>query len=75
MPKKQTKLRLLLAKNLRELRERKGLSQEKLADKAKIHRTYVGSIERCEYAATIDTLEKIAGVLDVEPHALIGPLR
>ena len=45
----------------------KSISQEELADKADINRNYVGMIERSENAASVDTLEKLAGALDVEP--------
>jgi transcriptional regulator with XRE-family HTH domain len=49
------------------LRRAKGLSQEELADRAEINRNYVGMLEREEHAATIDMLEKLADVLEVDP--------
>lgn len=61
------KLREVVAKNLRRLRNAKGISQEELADRAEINRNYVGMLEREEHAATIDMLEKIANVLQVDP--------
>lgn len=60
-------LREIVAKNLRRLRQAKGLSQEELADRAAINRNYVGMLEREQHAATIDMLEKLADVLDVDP--------
>lgn len=60
-------LRRTLARNLIRLRHEKGLSQEELADRADINRNYVGMIERCENAASIDMLEKLANALDAEP--------
>jgi transcriptional regulator with XRE-family HTH domain len=60
-------LRETVAKNLRRLRHAKGLSQEDLADRADINRNYVGMLEREQHAATIDMLEKLATVLDVDP--------
>ena len=63
-------LREVVAKNLRQLRTARGLSQEEVADRADINRNYVGMLERCEHAATVDMLEKIAGVLDVDPADL-----
>jgi transcriptional regulator with XRE-family HTH domain len=60
-------LRETVAKNLRKLRRAKGLSQEELADRAEINRNYVGMLEREENAATIDILEKLAQVLEVDP--------
>jgi transcriptional regulator with XRE-family HTH domain len=61
------RLRETVAKNLRRLRQTKGLSQEELADRADINRNYVGMLEREQHAATIDMLEKLAEVLDADP--------
>lgn len=61
------RLRETVARNLRRLRQAKGLSQEKLADRAAINRNYVGMLEREQHAATIDMLEKLADVLDADP--------
>jgi transcriptional regulator with XRE-family HTH domain len=63
------RLRGVVARNLRRLRQAKGLSQEELADRADINRNYVGLLEREEHAATVDMLEKLAEVLEVEPQA------
>jgi transcriptional regulator with XRE-family HTH domain len=60
-------LRETVAKNLRRIRQAKGLSQEELADRADVNRNYVGMLEREQHAATIDMLEKLAAVLDVDP--------
>ena len=38
---------------------------------AKVHRTYMGSIERSEQNISIDNIEKIAKALDVKPHQLL----
>ncbi len=46
--------------NMRQLRIKKGLSQEKLAEIAGLHRTYVGSVERGERNIAIDNMERIA---------------
>ena len=50
---------------MRELRKQKGYSQEQLADKAGLHRTYIGSIERGEQNVSIDNIEKIAKSLKI----------
>jgi transcriptional regulator with XRE-family HTH domain len=60
-------LRETVARNLRRLRRSKGLSQEELADRAGINRNYVGMLEREENSATVDMLEKLADVLNVDP--------
>jgi transcriptional regulator with XRE-family HTH domain len=61
------KLRGVVAKNLRELRKAKGLSQEELADRAAIDRNYVGMVERSENSVSVDVLEKLADALEVGP--------
>ena len=48
-----------------------GLSQEDLADKAKLHRTYISLIERGQQSATLDTMEKIAVALGVPVKKLM----
>ncbi|HPR08520.1 MAG TPA: helix-turn-helix transcriptional regulator, partial [Denitromonas sp.] len=58
-------LREIFAANLRHRRQQVGLSQEELAHRAQIDRTYVSSLERCQYAATLDVIEKLAVELDV----------
>jgi transcriptional regulator with XRE-family HTH domain len=60
-------LRAVVAGNLRRLRYAKGISQEDLADRAEINRNYVGMLEREEHAATVDMLDKLAKVLDIDP--------
>jgi transcriptional regulator with XRE-family HTH domain len=47
-----------LGENLRNAREKRGLSQEELAYQAGVHRTYVGGVERGEYNVTVLTLLK-----------------
>ena len=64
-------IREVLALNLRRLRQARGLSQEELAHRAEIDRTYISSLERCVYAATIDVLDKLARVLEVEASELL----
>lgn len=64
-------LRRIVARNLKRLRLERGLSQEELADLAKLNRNYIGMIERQENAATIDTLEALAKALQVDPARLL----
>lgn len=61
----------MLAVNIRKARRSAGLSQEELADKAGIDRTYVSALERSKYAATVDMIERLAGALGVEPSELL----
>ena len=64
--------RAALAHNLRRLRGERGLSQEALADLAGIDRTYVSALEREKYAATVDMLDKLGGVLGVPAAQLLN---
>jgi transcriptional regulator with XRE-family HTH domain len=64
-------LREILAENLKRHRLATGLSQEELAHRAEIDRTYVSSLERCQYAATVDVIEKLARELGVEASELL----
>lgn len=50
---------------VRQLRKEKRMSQEELADKANLHRTYIGMIERAEKNVTLINIEKIAKALKV----------
>lgn len=51
---------------VKELRQKMGISQEDLAYKAGLHRTYIGMIERGEKNITIKNIEKLAKALDVK---------
>jgi transcriptional regulator with XRE-family HTH domain len=64
-------LRENFAANLRRLRKAAQLSQEELAHRADIDRTYVSSLERCQYSASLDMIEQLADALGVEPHRLL----
>jgi transcriptional regulator with XRE-family HTH domain len=64
-------LREVLAKNLKRHRLAAGLSQEELAHRAEIDRTYVSSLERSQYAATVDMIEKLARELEIEASLLL----
>lgn len=65
--------RLLFAKNLKFFRQLKKISQEELADKAELHRTYVSSVERGERNISVDNMEKLAKALDVDIRDLLSP--
>jgi transcriptional regulator with XRE-family HTH domain len=57
-------LRRQVGKRLRELRQEAGItSQEKLAERAGVHRTYVGRLERGESGVTLDMLAAILGAI------------
>ena len=64
-------IREIFARNLRRTRQAQGLSQEELAHKAEIDRTYVSSLERGIYSPTIEVVERLAIALAVDTADLI----
>ncbi|MAF87193.1 MAG: transcriptional regulator [Pseudomonas sp.] len=67
----QSPLVHVFAENVRHKRQELGLSQEELAERAGVHRTYVGMLERSEKNVTIYNIERIALALGVEPALLL----
>ncbi|WP_333820810.1 helix-turn-helix domain-containing protein [Ohtaekwangia sp.] len=59
---------------LKELRNKKGLTQEDLAIQSDLDRTYISLLERGLRQPTISTLFKIAEVLEVTPSSIIKKL-
>ncbi len=66
----ETSLRQRLARNIRLLRTARRWSQEALAQKAGLDRTYVGAVERAERNLTLASIEKLAEALGVEVREL-----
>lgn len=64
-------LRDTFASNLKRIRAKRGLSQEALADRAGIDRTYVGALEKGNYSASLDVIEKLALALDVRAELFL----
>lgn len=64
-------IREVFAANLKRYRLAVGLSQEELAHRADIDRTYISSLERCVYAASIDVVDRLATELGIEPAELL----
>jgi len=58
-------------KKLQKVRKSKGISQEELAARLSMHRTYIGMVERGERNPTIRTLYKVAKALKVESSELL----
>ncbi len=56
----------VFAENIKRLRREQGISQEALADKAGLHRTYIGAVERGERNITLLNANRIAEALDVK---------
>lgn len=54
-----------LGERLRAYRTQRGWSQEEMAERADLHTTYIGQLERGEKNATIESISKVAAALDI----------
>lgn len=59
---------------VREFRKQRGLSQEELADRAGLHRTYIGGIERGERNVGLLNIVTLAKALEIDPSELLKGL-
>ena len=66
-------IREILALNMKRHRKAAGLSQEELAHRVGIDRTYVSALERQVHAASVDLLDKLAKALGIEAAELLRP--
>ncbi len=64
-------IRVILARNIKKYRALMNISQEELAYRCNLHRTYVSDIERCTRNVSIDNIEKLAAALQVSPFELL----
>lgn len=62
---------MIFGQRVKNERLKQGLSQEQLAEKAGLHRTYIGMIERAEKNITLINIEKLAKALEMSPDALL----
>jgi transcriptional regulator with XRE-family HTH domain len=69
--KEKSKILITFGNRVREVRIEKGLSQERLAHIADVHRTYIGMIERAEKNITLINIEKIANALEISINELL----
>ena len=67
VPKKRN-LYKILGNTIRSERQKAGLTQEQLAEKADLARNYIGNVERAENKVTLDTLARIATALKLTIH-------
>lgn len=65
-------IKLTVGHNIRRLREKRGWSQEKLAEMADLDRTYVGRIERGEKSIGVENLFRLAAALGEQPATILG---
>lgn len=68
---KNESILLLFGHNVQKYRISQELSQEKLAELAGVHRTYIGMIERAEKNITLRNMEKIAKALNIQIQELL----
>jgi transcriptional regulator with XRE-family HTH domain len=66
--------RTIFGKRVRELRLERGLSQEKLAELADLHRNYVGGVERGERNIALLNIVALAHALRIKPTKLLEPI-
>lgn len=64
-------LLIKFGKKVQEERLKRGISQEQLGQLAKVHRTYIGMIERAERNITLTSMEKIAKALKMDIRDLV----
>ena len=64
-------LKQALSTNIKRIRKEQGISQEKLALKADIDRSYMSELERCLANPSIEALSKIGNALEVSPSELL----
>jgi transcriptional regulator with XRE-family HTH domain len=64
-------LKQALSSNIQRIRKEQGISQEKLALKADVDRSYMSQIERCLANPSIDAILRISNALDVAPSELL----
>jgi len=61
----------IFGEHLRELRASSGLSQEALAEKAGLHRNYIGHLERGEKTPSLDVLVRLAAAFELSLPELL----
>jgi transcriptional regulator with XRE-family HTH domain len=74
-PRAKLSAALELGTRVRKRRKELELSQEKLAERADLHWTYISSVERGERNVTLSTLTRLANALSVDPADLVRGLK
>lgn len=71
MKNTKKKARIILSNNVKNFREKMGFTQEELAYRSGLHRTYISSVERTERNISIDAMEKIAEAFNIPLNKLL----
>lgn len=74
MPRHTDQTLVIFGQNVQRLRHELGLSQEKLAELADLHKNYVGFIERAERSISLLAAQKLAEALHSDITSLLGPV-
>lgn len=61
----------IFASNLKSYRNKKGLTQEKLAELSGLHRTYISAVEREQRNISLENIENLANALEIEAYLLL----
>lgn len=69
------RIRVIVGDRVRSLRKKVGLTQAQLAERARLSEEAIGGIERGRFSPTVETLQKISGVLGVDLYELFLPER
>lgn len=60
----------IFGKNVKKYRRKLGISQEELADRSNLHRTYISAIECFRRSIALENIQRIADALEVETYKL-----
>ena len=66
-----SEISIVVGQRIRQYRQQAGLSQNGLAEKAELHATYIGQLERGEKNPSLESLEKVARALKLPIEALV----
>jgi transcriptional regulator with XRE-family HTH domain len=66
-------IKLTFGQRIKDLRTKKGISQEKLAEFSDLHRTYISSIELGKRNVALENIEKLSKALDCKIEDLFKP--
>ena len=60
----------VFASNVKFYRQKIGLSQESIAEKCGMHRTYISAIECCRRSISLENIQRIADALEIDTYKL-----